>query len=330
MRALITGASGFVGSTLAEELIRRGVDVQALMRRTSSRTNLGGAKIIPVEGDLRNAESLSAAVKDVDVIYHVAGVVAARNRDDFFSANAAGTRNLVEAAKKGGNRLQRFVYVSSLAAAGPSVPERARREHEDCRPVSHYGASKLGGEQEVLGARAELPVTIIRPPAVYGPRDRGVFTFFQMIQRGLLPLLGMQNPDPRRYSFVHVDDLVQGIALAGAAKDLSSGEVFYISGDGEFSWEQAMRLMAKGMNKRVAPLRLPIPLMRGAGAICSAFSLASGKVLPFSLDKVKEIAALAWTCNNEKAKRLLKFEPYWELERGFAQTAKWYKDNGWL
>ncbi|MGE3262520.1 MAG: NAD-dependent epimerase/dehydratase family protein [Bacteriovoracia bacterium] len=329
MRALITGASGFVGSTLCEELNKRGVEVQALMRKTSSRSNLGHAKLTPVEGDLRSAESLVQAVRNVDVIYHVAGVVAARNREDFFSANAAGTRNIVEAAKKN-PKLQRLVYVSSLAAAGPSQPDRLNLESDETRPVSFYGESKLGGEREVLAAKDEIPVTIIRPPAVYGPRDRGVFTFFQMIQRGLLPLLGMQSPDPRRYSFVHVDDLVQGIALAGEAKQLKSGEIFYISGNGEFSWEEAMRLVAKGMQKRPMPLRLPIPVMKGAGALCTAFSLASGKALPFSLDKVKEIAAMAWTCSNEKAKRELKFEPYWDLERGFAQTAKWYKDNGWL
>ncbi|MGZ3710541.1 MAG: NAD-dependent epimerase/dehydratase family protein [Bdellovibrionota bacterium] len=330
MRALITGASGFVGSTLCEELNRRGFEVQALMRKTSSRSNLGGAQITPVEGDLRDPESLKYAVKDVDLIFHVAGVVAAKSREDFFAANATGTRNLVEAAKQNSGRLKRLVYVSSLAAAGPSRADRPNFEVDPANPVSDYGASKLGGEQEVLAAKDILPVAVVRPPAVYGPRDRGVFTFFQFIQRGVLPLLGMENPDPRRYSFVHVEDLVQGMALAATAENLPSGEIFYLSGDGEYSWEQAMRLMAKGMEKRTFTLRLPIPLMKGAGALCTAYSLASGKVLPFSLDKVKEIAAPAWSCSSAKAKKVLKFEPYWELERGFAQTAKWYRDNGWL
>jgi dihydroflavonol-4-reductase len=330
MRALITGASGFVGSTLCEELIRRGYEVQALMRKTSSRANLGEAKIIPVAGDLRDADSLLAAVKGVDVIFHVAGVVAAKSREDFFTANAIGTKNIVEAAKQSGERLKRLVYVSSLAAAGPSRPDRPNLEGDPSKPVSNYGASKLAGEEYVLAAKNELPVTVLRPPAVYGPRDKGVFTFFQMIQRGFLPLLGLENPDPRRYSFVHVDDLVQGISLAGAAKEIPSGEIFYLSGDGEYSWEQAMRLVAKGMQNKPLPLRLPIPLMRGAGAVCSAISKVSGKALPFSLDKVKEIAAPAWTCSNAKAKKGLKFEPYWDLEKGFAQTAKWYRDNGWL
>lgn len=329
MKALITGASGFVGSTLVEELNRRGWEVSALMRKTSSRSNLGSAKITPVEGDLRNAESMAEAVQGVDVIFHVAGVVAARSREDFFASNSLGTRNIVEAAKKNPS-LKRLVYVSSLAAAGPSSAARPGEELDECKPVSFYGESKLGGEKEVLAAKDEVPVTIIRPPAVYGPRDKGVFTFFQMIHRGLLPLLGMENPDPRRYSFVHVADLVQGIALAGEAVDLPSGEIFYISGDGQYSWEEAMRLMASAMGKKPMPLRLPIPVMRGAGAVCSGISRITGKVLPFGLDKVKEIAAPAWSCSNAKAKKMLKFEPYWELEKGFKQTAEWYRENGWL
>jgi nucleoside-diphosphate-sugar epimerase len=330
MRVLVTGASGFVGSTLCEELLRRGVETSALMRKTSTTDNLGAAAVIPVQGDLRNPESLEKAVSEVDLIFHVAGVVAARSREHFFASNAEGTRNLLAAAKKSGRKLSRFVYVSSLAAAGPSLPGRPHEEDDPNQPVSDYGLSKLAGEGAVAEFRADFPVCVVRPPAVYGPRDKGVFTFFQAIRRGVLPLLGMSRPDPRRYSFVHVDDLVQGIVKAGFSPEVRSGEIFYVSGDGEFSWEEAMRLIARGLEQQAVPLRLPIPLMKCAAAACSAYTKASGKVLPFSLDKIKEIEAPAWTCSNAKAKRILGFEPYWTLDRGLAQTAKWYRENGWL
>jgi dihydroflavonol-4-reductase len=330
LKALVTGASGFVGSTLCEELLRRGIETYALMRKTSSLANLGTASVKPVHGDLRNPEGLEKAVMDADVIFHVAGVVAALSRDDFFAANAQGTRNLLEACARSGKKLHRFVYVSSLAAAGPSTPEREGRESDECRPVSDYGASKLGGEAAVLEYKERLPVAIVRPPAVYGPRDKGVMTFFQAIAKGALPLLGMQNPDPRRYSFVHVDDLVQAIVLAGLAPSMKSGEIFYASGDGVYSWEEAMRLIAKGLNRKTVTVRLPIPVMKAAAAVCTAVSKVSGNALPLSLDKIKEIEAYAWSCSNEKAKRELGFQPYWTLEKGFEQTAKWYKENGWL
>jgi dihydroflavonol-4-reductase len=328
--ALVTGASGFVGSTLCEELLRRGFETRALMRKTSSAANLGAASVRAVSGDLRDPASLEAAVAGVDIIFHVAGVVAARNRDDFFAANATGTRNLLQAVPKSGARPRRFVYVSSLAAAGPSRPDRPNVESDVCRPVSDYGLSKLAGEEAVAEFTAHFPVCVVRPPAVYGPRDKGVFTFFQSVNRGVLPLLGLEKPDPRRYSFVHVDDLVQGIVKAGTAEGVRSGEIFYLSGNGEFSWEEAMRLIARGLERGAMPVRLPIFAMKCAGAVCSAYGKVFNKVLPFSLDKVKEIEAPAWTCSSEKARDVLGFEPYWTLERGLAQTAKWYRENGWL
>jgi dihydroflavonol-4-reductase len=330
LTAFVTGASGFVGSTLCEELLRRGLTVRALMRKTSSAANLGAAQVIPAFGDLRDTASLVEAVKGADYIFHVAGVVAARSRADFFTANAEGTRNLLQAVRKSGTRPKRFVYVSSLAAAGPSLPERPNVEPDHCHPVSDYGLSKLAGEEAVAEFQAHFPVCTVRPPAVYGPRDKGVLTFFQLVNKGILPLLGLENPDPHRYSFIHVDDLVQGIVKAALTENLRSGEIFYVSGDGEYSWEDAMKLIAFGMKKKARPIRLPITVLRAAAAVCSGYGKISGKVLPFSLDKVKEIEAPAWTCNNTRAKELLGFEPYWSLDRGLTHTADWYRENGWL
>jgi len=330
MKVLVTGASGFVGSTLCDELSKRGHEVKALMRKTSLVTNLTMAKLETVTGSLGDPDSLAEAVKDVEVIFHVAGVVAALTTKDFFRANAEGTKNLIEAAKKNSPGLKRFVYVSSLAAAGPSLADKPHLEHFSALPVSDYGASKLAGENEALKGRDTFPVVVVRPPAVYGPRDRGVLTFFQAVRRGILPLLGTANPDPRRYSFVHVEDLVQGIILAGFEAGAESGDIFYVTGDGYFSWEEAMRLIAQGLGQKTFTLRLPVPALKGAAAVCTAVSKITGKVLPFSLDKIKEIEAAAWTCSNEKAKKKLGFTPYWTLERGFAQTARWYRENGWL
>ncbi len=329
MKVLVTGASGFVGSTLCEELHSRGLDVHCLLRSTSSLENLTSATFQRVDGDLSNERALQKAVDGAELIFHVAGKVASKDREGFFRANSEGTKNLLRAVESSKQK-PRFVYVSSLAAAGPSTPTRARIESDPNTPVSDYGASKLAGEEAVLECREKFPVTIVRPPAVYGPRDKGVFTFFQAIQKGILPLLGMRQAEPRRYSFVHVADLVQGLVLAGVHANSRSGEVFYVAGDGEYTWEEAMGFIAAGMEKQTLSLPIPLVALKGAAFACSAYTKAFGKVLPFSIDKAKEISAPAWTCSNQKAKREWGFEPHWELARGLSHTARWYKENGWL
>ena len=329
MKVLVTGASGFVGSTLCDELSRQGHEIKILVRNSSIMQNLAQAKFIPVKGDLRQPDSLANAVADVDIIFHVAGVVAAASKEAFFDSNVLGTKNIVEAAARFNPSLKRFVYVSSLAAGGPSTPLRANIESDSVHPVSIYGESKMEGEREALAAKEKIPVVVVRPPAVYGPRDKGVFTFFQAVNLGILPFLGLFQSD-RKFSFVHVDDLVQGILAAGFVPGIQSGELFYISGDGEFSWEDAMRLIAKGLKKNAIPVRLPLFIMKIIAAICSCIAALTKKALPFTLDKMKEIEAPSWTCANAKAKEKLGFKPYWDLERGMKHTAEWYLENRWL
>jgi dihydroflavonol-4-reductase len=341
MKALVTGASGFVGSTLVDYLNLMGVEVRCLLRKSSSREHLARAKFSTVEGDLFHTEALEQAVADVDWIFHVAGVVAAKSKDDFFRSNVLGTKNLLNAAaeanaragqgavESGTTKLKKFVLVSSLAAAGPSRPDRPRSEEDLCDPVSWYGESKRAAELEALDFQRHLPLVIVRPPAVYGPRDRGVFTFFQTVNRGVLPQLGLASPDPRRYSFIHVEDLVAGIVKAAEAPT-NPGAIYYLSGDEEVSWVQAMQLVAEGLGKKTWKVPLPIPVMTGAAGVCTLVGKLSGKALPFSLDKMKEIAAPAWTCSNRKAKKDLGFVPNWPLDRGLRMTAEWYRQNGWL
>ncbi len=331
MKAFVTGSSGFVGSSLVDVLNRKGVDVRCLLRKSSSREHLTQAKFEVVEGDLSSVETLEKALEGVDWIFHVAGVVAAKNKDGFFRSNVEGTKNLLQAAANVHQKrpFQKFVLVSSLAAAGPSRPDRPRREEDTCDPVSWYGESKRAAELEAIDYKGQIPLVVIRPPAVYGPRDRGVFTFFQAVNRGILPQLGLASPDPRRYSFIHVEDLVTGIVKAAEVPTVS-GSIYYLSGDEEVSWVQAMELLAKGLQKKTVRVPLPLPVMKGAAGVCTLISKVSGNVLPFSLDKMKEIEAPAWTCSNQKAKSELGFEPYWKLENGFRMTAEWYRQNGWL
>lgn len=333
MKALVTGASGFIGSTLIEQLAARGIEVDALMRKTSDDSNLKGLKYRRVEGDLSDADSLKRAVEGVDYVFHLAGAVTAKDRAGYFRHNAEGTRRLAEAAAETGGSLKRFVHVSSLAAAGPASSRDPRREGDPNAPVSAYGESKLQGEVEVLRHKDRLPVVIVRPPMVFGPKDKGVFVVMQTVARNLMPLMqGSAEGGHKYYSSVHVDDLCQGIVQAGLAplEKVPSGEIFYISSDEIHSYEELLKAMSESLGKRPIRVRVPMLALTAAAHALGGVSKLTGKSFALNPDKLNEILPDYWICSNAKAREVLGFRPRHDLSSGIAQTVEWYKRNQWL
>src|SRR5512139_1412868 len=209
MRALVTGGTGFIGSHLAEFLIREGHEVTCLVRDTTKPGYLEGLPVTMVRGDCTDRDSLTGAVRSADYIFHLAGLTKARREHEFYEVNVKGTENVVRAAQERNAGLKRFVHLSSLAAVGPSSTGRPLAEDCEHRPVSAYGRSKSEAEQVVYGKRNDMPVTILRPPAVYGPRDRDLLLFFKLVNTGFVPHWGKSY-----YSFVYVEDLVRALVLS--------------------------------------------------------------------------------------------------------------------
>ncbi|MEK6705741.1 MAG: NAD-dependent epimerase/dehydratase family protein [Bdellovibrionota bacterium] len=331
MKALVTGASGFIGSTLVETLVQKDFDVRVLMRRSSSAANLEGMKYTRIDGDLSDFESLKRAVQGTNYVFHLAGLTAARDEEVFFKANAAGTELLARAVSETSGLPSRFVYISSLAAAGPSSSTEPRTEDQVEKPVSAYGRSKLQGERELFKYKDKFPITIVRPPMVYGPKDKGVFVVIRTVNRGLMPILkGSSSPDGHKYySAVHVDDLCNGIMLAATSND-SLGEIFYISGDGIYSYQELLNTMARCLKKRGLRFSVPGGVIKAVAAGFSVIGAVTGGSFPINLDKVNELIPDFWTCSNNKAKELLHFSPKFDLEIGMSQTIEWYKQKKWI
>ncbi|MCX5730703.1 MAG: NAD-dependent epimerase/dehydratase family protein, partial [Deltaproteobacteria bacterium] len=218
MRWLITGATGFIGTTLAGRLLGRGDEVRALVRDPAKADELRTMGAQVVRGDVSRPETLVDAVPDVDAVVHLAGLVKAVTQEQLVSVNSEGTRSLAEVAARSGR--PKFVLVSSLAAAGPSVPGRPRTETDRPAPVSAYGQSKLAAEQAVRSFATALNASIVRPPIVYGPRDKEFLpSLFQMARTGLVLKSGTGD---KRYSIIHVNDLVElviAVAERGARVD---------------------------------------------------------------------------------------------------------------
>lgn len=334
MKALVTGASGFIGSSLIEELGTLGFDVRALMRSTSSTRNLEGLRYERAEGSLDDLESLHKAVSGVDYVFHLAGATTAKNRAAFLQHNAEGTARLAQAVAEGCPNLTRFVYVSSLAAAGPSRSLQPRVENDEVdRPVSHYGESKLLGEHELLKFKNRFAVTVVRPPIVYGPKDKDMFLFIQSVARNLMPLLSGRTEDGHKYySTIHVKDLCRGMVQAGLAKagSVPSGEIFYLAGDGMTTNEKLMQTIAEYLDRDPLRIRVPNSVIKAIAYGMTAVSRVTGIRSPLNIDKLNDILPDYWICSNQKAKNLLGFSPEYDLKTGLSHSIEWYKKQRWI
>ena len=326
MKALITGSNGFIGSFLVEQLIAQNYQVKCLVRKTS---NLQWIKNLPVQfayGDVTNFESILSIVNNVDYIFHLGGIVRARKDQDFFDVNYSGTKNLLEASKQRNNNLKRFVYVSSQAAVGPSSDGIPIIEKNQPNPISNYGRSKYRGEQVVNEYSKFFPVTIIRPPSVYGPRDDDILSIFKYIKSGIKPQIGKSE---KKISIIHVGDLVRGILLAAQHKN-AKNETFFITNKNHCLWSELENLIAKVMEKKAVFLRVPEFMLDMVAFVGENLSRISGKAAIVNRDKVLEMKQQYWLVDGSKAEKKLGFLPEVNIEEGLKQTYLWYREHGWL
>ena len=331
MRILVTGASGFIGSGLVAALSEKGHDVCALMRPSASNEHLKGIKFTRLSGDLLEPESLARACANTDAVFHLAGLTAAKDREEYFKFNAVGTQNLAQAAIKAG--VKRFIYVSSQAAAGPSVGLSPKTEKEANHPVSMYGESKLRAELFLDESLEQLPFVVVRPPIVYGPRDKGVFVLFKTIQKQWMPLLPSKSPTGHKYySAIHVDDLIEMLTRTVDAPEaiFKTGERFFINDGQIYTFERLLSTIAEELKVKPIRINLPMTLVKTMAAGGSLVGGLLKKSLPLNNDKLKEMIPDYWISSSQKAFETFQFKPKYTLETGIPQTVAWYKVHGWL
>jgi nucleoside-diphosphate-sugar epimerase len=322
MRAAVTGATGFVGRHLVEALRERGTVVRCLVRGAARGAELreAGAELVP--GALEDAEALHALVGGADVVYHVAGLLAAGTEAELLRVNGEGTARLARAAREAG--AGRLLLVSSLAVTGPTRPGSQLDETAAEHPLTPYARSKQAAEAAVRGAG--VPFTIVRPCAVYGPGDAQFLRVFRLARRGVAPLLGDGRQE---LTLVHARDLAAAL-VAAAESPATRGGVYHAGHGTPLTQRELVEAIGRAMGRRVHVVPLPRGLVRALLALSGSAVRAVGRSTLLSSDKAEELLAPAWTCSSEALARDAGWRARISLKEGLAETARWYRAAGWL
>ncbi len=323
MKILLTGASGFVGSHILDALRSRGLETVILLRPTSNQS-LIAAHLPGVEirtGGINDPGSLRTAMAGITHVIHCAGATKAYRLSEFYDVNQIGTRNVVEAANAAGVR--RIVHISSLAAAGPATPDQPAREDDAPQPVSEYGRSKLAGEQEVR-ERARGEYVILRPPAVYGPRDAEFLKLFKAVKNHILPKTGGQ-----RLSFVFVHDLAAAVVRC-LDHPKAAGRTYFVAARETATATVMAQEIAWQLGTWTVPLPLPTLLFWPICAGQEMVTRVTRKANVLSLQKYAELSAPGWVCDPSRLENETGYTCVTTLKTGIAQTFSWYREKKWL
>lgn len=328
-KVLITGASGFVGSHLVEYAYKQGLEVHAAVRRSSSTEAITGYADKLVYPNFQDPENLAQLFEkeSYDYVVHAAAMTKAKEESQLLSVNVGVTESLLEAAFSATTPPARFVFVSSLAAIGPvGYDDPAITEGNSYKPVTAYGKSKEAAEQMIARKFADKSITIIRPTAVYGPRERDLFILFDTMNKGLDAYIGKS---PQKLSFIFVQDLVD--VLFEACFLLKEGLQTYNITDGHVYSRYAMaEVFQEVMGKKPMRIHAPFALVKGIAQLSQSLYKYSSKTPVLYPERLRELTAESWACDIKKAEADLKFQPKFNLQDGLKETLIWYKQNNWF
>ena len=324
--ALVTGANGFIGSHLTDYLLNQNFKVKCLVRKTSDLRWLEGKDVEIIKCGLFDREGIKSAMENVNYVFHVAGVVKAKNREGYLKGNVEATKILLESAEENKNNIKRFLVVSSQTVTGPSYDGKPVNEKTECRPMTNYAKSKYEQEKLVLGYKDKIPITICRAPAIYGERDTEIFIYFQTFAKGLTSLIGF---DKKVLSLLHVADLSEGLYLA-ATSEKSIGEIYFISSEKYYTWSEVGDVTSRELRKKALKIRIPHFVVYTVAAAAQFFAMFSPKPATLNIEKAKDLTQHAWICDTSKAMNDLGYRQKVSIEEGIKRTCDWYKKMKWI
>jgi dihydroflavonol-4-reductase len=323
--AVVTGATGFVGSHLADRLLAEGYEVRCIVRRNSNLQWLANKPVQLYDTGLTRPADLADVLRNADYVYHVAGTVKSLKREGYYVGNVETTQTLFDAIEQYSPHVSRVVVVSSLSVTGPARGDMPLDEQSPYCPLTEYGRSKVA--QELLCAQyaQRLPISIVRPPAIYGERDVDVFLFFRSCYQGFIA----STWHDQTFSLVYVGDVVAGM-IGAATSPNAVGQTYFISSERGYQWGEIADIVARHRGKRAIICRIPDWGIRGVSALAELWGHLRKSPMILSRDKANEMIQQSWVCSSGKAERDFGYRAQMPPQKGIVQTLQWYEQNGWL
>lgn len=323
MRFFVTGATGFIGTHLCRRLVADGHDVTVLARTPSRIAEDLRQHLTVVQGDLSIFEREETELPPADVIVHLAAVIAGDNQNHYDEVNFQAVRAMLSSIRRQSWKPRRFLFASSLAAAGPSSG-KPLSEDDDASPIDAYGRAKLAAE--ALMADQPFPTSTFRPSVVLGPGDPATLTLFKMAHSGLavLPSFGQQ-----RLSVVEVEELVDAIVRMAGAED-DAHHTYFVASNEETTNEALLRGMAAAMGKTLRIVRIPKPLLYVAMLAATAASKVFRFKNQLDLKQYQQMTAPEFVCSSRRLQRELGWRPQKTLEVTLDEAIRGYRALGQL
>jgi nucleoside-diphosphate-sugar epimerase len=326
MRVLVTGATGFIGAHLCRALVAGGHDLVALVRdpaKAAAELPLRGVETLA--GDLSLFERDDVVLPPCDLVIHLAGVVAAPSPEQYDAVNFDAVKSLVRALGRQRWRPRRFLFASSLAAAGPSASRVPKTEGDPAEPVEPYGRSKRKAEL-FLAAEAPFPTTSFRPALVFGPRDTATLAFFKMAKRGVgFRVAGA----PQDLSFIDVDDAVAGI-VAMMTDTSDAHRTYFLAAREAMDTERLWQAMSEAIGRRVRVVRVPRPALRAASIASTALAKVFGFTNQLDAKQYDQMVAPAFVCSSAALAAAHDWTPRVSLVASLRKAWEAYRADGWL
>jgi nucleoside-diphosphate-sugar epimerase len=328
MKILLTGVTGFLGSHLAERLAAMGHEIRCLVRSSTASLpeDMGMERLEVRTVDFMDADALVKAMDGIQRVFHVAGTTRARSTRDYYDGNYIVTQNLAEASLAHGGDLDRFVFVSSLSALGPSEPGEEPDERAPYHPVSHYGKTKMMAEQCLRRLDGKLPIVIVRPSGIYGPRERDLYQYFRLIIKGFFPRIGFGK---KFLNMAYCDDVINGILLASESPRAPE-KTYFIGSQRSYETAEIAGEIARAVGVKAHAIPVPEIAVRIIGGLSELKGRLTRTPVFFNMQKACEACAAAWNCSIALAQEELGYVPAVSLADGIDKTYRWYRSNGLL